>query len=816
MIAPCRLHCIVDQINTTIIVFLVADKLHHHALLVVRLQVVDDVLRSVHSSMAPLAEQSRTKLIFNVDPAMPRTALFDAHAIQQVLSNLLTNAFKFSNDDGSAIVDVMAILVAVDREPSRGLRQLKLMVLGPGRPSSRDLSILSSDTPTPGGGKHRTGGGSRYGDAGPRIRDATGLPDAADISIEELLEQEEQLPPISPGDLEKDGFIADERQSSAVDGDSINGHSNVDVSDDVDGQYSQGTGEEPELEDTGYGRIATSAGGDAGGSPVPGALQLDDSIGSTGTIAEAQRQWKQLQHQFKDKVAGVATIRIVVADNGCGMAPGEAAKLFVPFQQIQSGDNAKSITGTGLSLAICKEMVQRHGGRIWAQSELRVGSTFTFELPLPFLIDERPLPQLHRRTRIHSHGHRQAAAHQTTAEVASDGAQQPPSSGAHDVSAPGSPPRDDSGASGACCRDAVAVAGHAGGAGSDSTANSELTRSSVLAGGHPRAGGATMSTPFRAAGPLAADSAASDTGVSGSSSSSAVATTGGTTNGCTSSMFPTPLSSDPNLVPSPLCPLPQQHQQQRISAPSDVCAVDAVHQNSGPAAVSPERDATSAVSDAAPSSQVEDHREQQLDSDAYHNDTGTDGAPLLRAFEESASSSGARDAAASAHAAICDSDRDHQPQPETTSLFASTVWRWLGRDDGKAAAGDDRETGGADRRRADDVSLQLRDIGAPDADFRAPSATSVPYSRFDAGASSPSSDTTLYAEADAAAPLSIAAGTGTRTAVACGGGEGHEGRVSGAPLQPRHLMRWDADGHPEFHQQLLWPLSPVPSRAATL
>jgi PAS domain S-box-containing protein len=76
------------------------------------------------------------------------------------------------------------------------------------------------------------------------------------------------------------------------------------------------------------------------------------------------------------------TISVCVADNGIGVAPENQEKLFKEFSQIKSGLVDKS-PGTGLGLALCKRMVELHGGRIWMASEGRdKGSRFCFTLPL--------------------------------------------------------------------------------------------------------------------------------------------------------------------------------------------------------------------------------------------------------------------------------------------------------------------------------------------------------------------------------------------------------------------------------------------------
>ena len=73
-------------------------------------------------------------------------------------------------------------------------------------------------------------------------------------------------------------------------------------------------------------------------------------------------------------------IVVAISDTGIGIPKESLELIFEKFQR--SGDpSAGAIEGTGLGLAIARQIVEYHGGRIWAESELGKGSTFTFTLP---------------------------------------------------------------------------------------------------------------------------------------------------------------------------------------------------------------------------------------------------------------------------------------------------------------------------------------------------------------------------------------------------------------------------------------------------
>ncbi len=86
-------------------------------------------------------------------------------------------------------------------------------------------------------------------------------------------------------------------------------------------------------------------------------------------------------------------VRFSVTDTGLGIPKDKCDQLFAPFSQVDSS-TARRFGGTGLGLAICKQLTELMGGTVGMESQVGVGSTFWFEIPLQFVTGDADLARI--------------------------------------------------------------------------------------------------------------------------------------------------------------------------------------------------------------------------------------------------------------------------------------------------------------------------------------------------------------------------------------------------------------------------------------
>ena len=125
---------------------------------------------------------------------------------------------------------------------------------------------------------------------------------------------------------------------------------------------------------------------DASGAELVIENEVESVYGDSIQLVQLLQNLLSNALKFTDSEAPRVTIRVLdkngfatfaVQDNGIGIAQEDMGKIFEIFKRLNT---KKDYPGTGIGLSICKKIVERHGGRIWFESEKDFGTTFYFTL----------------------------------------------------------------------------------------------------------------------------------------------------------------------------------------------------------------------------------------------------------------------------------------------------------------------------------------------------------------------------------------------------------------------------------------------------